>query len=171
MIEYEKTYLAKYLPPNLKDCENKEIYDIYIPKDSAHARLRIRKNGDRYEMTKKVPLDEKDASTQEEHTIPLDEKEFQTLRSLPGKEVRKIRFFYVHEGMRAEFDVFQDDLKGLVVVDFEFTDEKQKESFVIPDFCLADITQEDFIAGGMICGKNYEDVLDELKRFGYEKIE
>ena len=122
-------------------------------------------------MTKKVPLDEKDASTQEEHTIPLDEKEFQALSSLSGKEVRKIRYFYDSEGMRAEFDVFKDDLNGLVLVDFEFTDEKQKESFVMPDFCLADITQEDFIAGGMICGKKYEDILHELKRFGYKKIE
>lgn len=40
----------------------------------------------------------------------------------------------------------------------------------MPDFCLADITQEDFIAGGMICGKTYADIESEVQRFGYVKI-
>ena len=40
----------------------------------------------------------------------------------------------------------------------------------MPDFCLADVTQEKFIAGGMICGKSYEDIEKELKRFNYVKL-
>jgi len=53
MDEIEKTYLVKYLPEGLVTCKHKEIYDIYLPKDSSHPALRIRKNGDQYEITKK----------------------------------------------------------------------------------------------------------------------
>jgi hypothetical protein len=40
----------------------------------------------------------------------------------------------------------------------------------MPDFCLTDITREEFVAGGMLCGKKYEDIDNELKRFGYERL-
>jgi hypothetical protein len=40
----------------------------------------------------------------------------------------------------------------------------------MPDFCLSDITQEEFIAGGMVCGKCYEDLIEDLTKFNYEKI-
>ena len=52
MIELEKTYLVKKLPEGLKNCEFKEIIDVYIPASSEHPTLRIRKNGDTYEITK-----------------------------------------------------------------------------------------------------------------------
>jgi len=63
MIELEKTYLAKEIPKGLKDCKHKEIIDIYIPKSTEHPHIRIRKNGDRFEMTKKEPVEVKDNST------------------------------------------------------------------------------------------------------------
>jgi len=33
-----------------------------------------------------------------------------------------------------------------------------------------DITQEIFIAGGMICGKRYEDIEDNPNKFEYHKL-
>lgn len=39
-----------------------------------------------------------------------------------------------------------------------------------PDFCLVDVTQETFLAGGMLCGKRYADIEAGLDRFGYRKI-
>ena len=61
-------------------------------------------------------------------------------------------------------------LKGLVVIDFEFETIEEKDAFKMPEFCLVDITQEVFIAGGMVCGKKYEDIENELKRFNYNKL-
>ena len=40
----------------------------------------------------------------------------------------------------------------------------------MPDFCLADVTQEVFIAGGMLCGKKYESIRVPLEHLGYKKI-
>lgn len=53
MIELERTYLAKYIPDGLKECKSKEIIDLYIPRANVHPKVRVRKNGDIYEMTKK----------------------------------------------------------------------------------------------------------------------
>tara|TARA_Y100000310_G_C20518498_1_gene732431 strand:- start:550 stop:1062 length:513 start_codon:yes stop_codon:yes gene_type:complete len=170
MIELEKTFLAKNLPPNLKDCKSKEIIDVYIPKTSRHPTLRIRKNGDKYEATKKEPIQEGDASKQEEQTILLTEEEFNEFKNLDGKVAHKIRYYYPYKNKIAEIDVFQGPLKGLILVDFEFESEEEKEAFQTPDFCSNDITQEEFIAGGMICGKSYEDIEENLKRFNYLRL-
>ncbi|MFT4311467.1 MAG: hypothetical protein ACMXX7_02465 [Candidatus Woesearchaeota archaeon] len=170
MIEIEKTYLAKEVPKNLKDSKYKEIIDIYIPKNSNHPTLRLRKNGEKYELTKKEPIEEGDSSIQKEQTIFLTKTEFEELSKLQGKKVRKIRYYYKYKENTAEIDVFKDELEGLIVIDFEFETKEQKENFEIPNFCLADITQEEFIAGGMICGKKYEDIQENLEKYGYKKI-
>ncbi len=168
-LELEKTYLAKYLPEGSLEGKSKEIMDLYIPKNSPHSKLRIRKNGDTLEMTKKIPLNG-DVSSQQEFTIPLSSEEFEVLSWLEGKRIRKIRYYYVFEWHQAEIDVFQDELEWLVLVDFEFSSEEEKQAFRMPDFCLVDITEEEFIAGWMLCGKKYSDIEDELKTFGYEKM-
>ncbi len=170
MIELEKTYLAKRIPDGLKKCKFKEIVDVYIPENSEHPKLRIRKSGNKFEITKKMPVKEGDASYQEEQTIVLAEAEFNELNRLVGKKVRKIRYYYNYNGRTAEVDLFQDSLSGLVLVDFEFATIEEKNSFRIPDFCLADVTQELFLAGGMLCGKSYEDIENGLKKFGYQRL-
>lgn len=169
MIELEKTYLAKEIPKDIEKCEHKEILDIYIPKSSEHAYLRIRKNGDKYEVTKKIP-NNKNFDSFTEHNTPLTKEEFDELeQSVEGKRIRKIRYNYKYKGLIAEIDVFQDALKGLVVVEVEFPDEKTRDSFEIPSFCLVDVTKEGFIAGGFLCGKSYADIEYYLKKKNYTK--
>ena len=170
MEELERTYLAKELPAAALTSESKEILDIYIPISIEHPILRIRKSDAKYEMTKKVPVVEGDASRQLETTISLSNEEFGELEKISGKKVRKRRYFYTHEGSNFEIDVFQDALAGLVLVDIEFTSVEQKDAFLKPEFCLAEVTQEKFIAGGMLCGKSYADIEGKLQVFGYKKI-
>lgn len=170
MIELEKTYLARYIPEGLRNCDCAEVIDIYIPADSVHPKLRIRKNGKKHEITKKQPVYGNDASHQMEQTIKITEDEFDGLSKIAGKRIHKLRYFYNYNGRTAEIDVFQGPLEGLVLVDFEFKTTEGKDKFDMPDFCLADVTQEEFIAGGMLCGKSYEDIMDNLKKFGYLKL-
>ncbi len=171
MIELEKTYLAKELPKNLKKCKHKKIIDFYIPKTSSHPKLRLRQIGTFFEITKKEPIKKGDASSQLEQTIELTKKEFQAIFSqVKGKKIIKKRYYYKHNGLIAEFDVFEAELKGLVVVDFEFKNAKEKNNFKAPSFCLAEITQETFIAGGMICGKTYSQIAKHLNKFNYKKL-
>ena len=78
MIELEKTYLAKFLPSGLEQCKKKEIIDIYLPTNHRHPTLRIRKNGEKYEITKKEPLLD-DPSEMKEETTTLTKKKFERL--------------------------------------------------------------------------------------------
>jgi CYTH domain-containing protein len=170
MIEIEKTFLARELPKGLKKCKSSEVVDIYFPKEAKHPTIRVRKNNDKYEITKKVQLDPNDASTQKEHTISLSKEEFLTLSKIDGRRLRKIRYYYEYEGKTAEIGVFQGELKGLVLVDFEFNSAEEMNNFKMPDFCLVDVTQDEFVAGGMLCGKKYKDIEPELKKYGYKII-
>ena len=168
--EFELTYLIKFLPTNLHEFPSKEILDIYLPTKSDHAKLRVRRSGDKYEITKKEPVSGTDSSHQLENTIPLTKEEFDELEQLVGKRVRKIRYNYTENNIEYEIDVFQDGLLGLVVVDVEFNSNEEKAKFIAPSWVGADVTQEKFMAGGVICGKSYTDIEDVLLKFNYQKI-
>lgn len=170
--EFELTFLIKELPENfsLEETPFKEILDIYLPTVSDHAILRIRKQGEVFEITKKTPVSGTDSSHQNENTIPLSKEEFEELSALPGKRVRKIRYYYTENDTTYEIDIFQDSLQGLILVDVEFTSHVEKENFVAPNWTLADITQEKFIAGGVLAGKSYEDIKTSLAQYSYEKL-
>ncbi len=171
MDEFELTFLAKKeILQKLKGAPRKEMLDIYIPTSSKHPTLRIRKSGDRYEMTKKRPAKEGDSSHQIETTIPLTVEEFSDLSELKGKRVSKDRYIYVEGKNTYEIDVFKDGLQGLILVDVEFGSNLEKSQFVKPDWVLADVTQEEFTAGGMLCGKSYSDISERLDMLGYSKI-
>ncbi len=168
--ELELTYLAREIPEGLADCPSKLIVDVYYPAERDHAVLRIRQRGDHYEITKKLMADGNDSSHQLEHTIELDEAEYKGLTQNPGKRVAKRRYLYNYQGRTAEVDVFEGDLAGLVEVDFEFDDRDDQLAFQMPDFCLAEVTQEAFAAGGKLAGKTYADIQPYLENYGYKPL-
>ena len=170
MIELERTFLIKDIPAGLEDCVSKDMVDLYIPQGADHPHTRIRKNGDAYEFTKKKPVHDGDASQQLEQTVVLDSDEFQALQNADGARVEKTRYFYTEQGHTYEIDVFGGDLAGLVLVDIEFNDAESLQAFVMPDWCLADVTQEEFIAGGMLAGASYNDISQFLDSYNYSQI-
>jgi CYTH domain-containing protein len=170
MRELERTFLAKYVPQGIDSFACKEIIDIYIPKTARHPVLRLRKNGEKYELTKKEPVKEGDASHMNEQTITLSREEFDALKRVHGKIVHKFRYIYPFGQHTAEIDIFQEDLEGLVIVDFEFNSMKEKDSFKMPEFCLVEVTQDEDLAGGMLCGKTYAEIEPVLEKYGYRRL-
>ena len=170
-IEQELTYLAAALPTEINAATPTRLKDIYIPEtDDIHPQLRLRKKGQGYEITKKIPLVEGDASAHTELTISLEENEFVALEGASKRVVEKDRYNVEISGHPAEVDVFVGELSGLVLIDFEFDDEDSKSKFIAPGICLADVTQEPFIAGGILAGKTYADIEPQLKGFGYSPL-
>lgn len=100
-----------------------------------------------YTITKKRLANEGDASTQIEQNIQITEDEFNAFSQMPANTVHKMRFLYPYEGKTAEIDVFLDRLEGLVLVDIEFNSKEESDKCAMPDFCLADVTNEDCFAG------------------------
>lgn len=170
-LELERTYLVKKMPGKVTGIKPVEIKDIYFPPEDSHPVLRLRKRGERYEMTKKTCLHGSDSSEQQEDTIKLTAAEFNALANAPGKQLSKQRYTY-HEGnVTVDIDVFLGDLTGLVLVDFEFASVADKNSFVPPDWCLAEVTQDAAIAGGKLAGKHYAEIEDVIAKYQYAKIE
>ncbi len=169
-IELELTYLARNFPDGMTGVAPQRLVDTYVPEDAARPYVRLRQKGTQYEITKKQPVDEQDLSNQTEQTIPLLKDEFEALCRASRRHVVKDRYTLIAAGRTAEVDVFIGDLEGLVVIDFEFDSLEEKQAFEPPEFCLVDVTQELFIAGGQLAGKTYGDIADELKRLGYTKL-
>jgi CYTH domain-containing protein len=167
-VEFELTFLARGLPPGLASWPSVGLIDVYIPSDrSVHPRVRLRQKGDDFELTKKVPLAARDASAHSEITIPLSREEYIELSGSSTRRVEKIRYAGSIDGYAAEVDIFMGALKGLVLMDFEFGSREELDQFVVPSLCLADVTQEDFVAGGLLAGRSFSELSNKLQKFGY----
>lgn len=169
-IEREKTYLVAQLPDEIKTATKNDLLDIYIPSNAQHPFLRIRKREEKFAITKKVPVKEGDFSEFTEETIPLSLSEYRELSQISGKRLHKIRYTWESGKVNVDLDIFQGDLSGLVIADFEFNSEDAKRDFVAPSWCLCDVTQAEFIAGGLLAGKKYLDIEPELNKFSYKRI-
>lgn len=169
-IELELTYLAKSLPIAIKNCPSKQVIDVYFPSSDSHPCLRIRHDSEHYEITKKLMATGTDSSHMIEHTITLTAEEYSELTAQGGKRVAKTRYYYNYQGRTAEIDVFDEALRGLVLIDFEFTDRQDQLQFAMPDFCLAEVTQAAFAAGGKLAGKRYQDIVPDLQSYGYQPL-
>lgn len=170
-IEYEKTYLLKSLPAGIEQANSVLIRDVYVPKIARHSQLRLRQKGDQYVITKKYPVIGSDSSQQFEHTIELNKDEFEALASCSDKGFVKRRYFMELAGRPSQIDVYHEKLEGLVLIDFEFDSAAEKDSFTMPDFVLADVTQDEAVAGGMLAGKSLDDIMPLIEKYGYKKLE
>jgi len=162
MDEIEKRYLVKDVPEDLDEYPSEILEDNYIPPTSRHPIIRIRRIGNKYFITKKKLLREDSKNFAKEETIILDKDEYNYLKDIPGKKLRKKRYQYKWNGRDCEVDVYEDDLKGLVIMDFEFDSEEEMIDFKKPDFCI-EIIDEECIAGGYLCGKSFEDVREIIE--------
>ena len=170
MLELEKTYLVKTLPEWLSDYPYKDLLDIYVPLESDHAHIRVRKHGEHMVIMKKEFTHPGDLSSMEESIIHLTQEEFDALSQVPGKRIHKHRYYIPYQWLTIEVDVFQEDLQWLIMADVEFPDEASKMKFQMPDFCLCEVTQDVGFAWWLLCGKNYSDIAEKLRVMGYKKL-
>lgn len=168
--EYEITYLAKAIPQGLARWPHAIIEDLYVPASAEHPKVRIRRNGDTYEVTKKTPVSTSDKGQMLEETISLTAEEYGSMSNADGKLVSKVRYFMPYKDTIAEIDIFQGGLVGLVIVEVEFQSLLEKGAFTMPDFCLADVTQEEGIAGGKLAGKSLMDITPVLAPYTYRPL-
>lgn len=170
-IEFEKTYLLKSLPSGIQQARSVLIRDVYIPDTSNHAHIRLRQSDDTFVITKKKPVSGTDSSIQYEYTIELDKDEFESMAKCSSKDFVKRRYFMELAGHPAEVDVYGEKLEGLAVLDFEFKTEEEMRNFKTPDFVLADVTQDEAIAGGFLAGKSIDEIMPLISKYNYKKLE
>ena len=161
MIENELSYLVATMP-DLAGLKKKEIEQHYISERPSPLRIRGT-DGERFELTKKLPVADGDLSRKDELNIPLTPQEFGMLRPLSKKALQKTRYLVpLAQGLIAELDVFHGPLEGLVMVEVEFSDDARRAAFVPPAWFGRDISQEEWSTNAWLAGKTFEEVKGHL---------
>ena len=167
--ELERTFLARRLPAEAHAALHQLIEDYYLASGTSDLpRLRARRVGSALTLTKKIQGME--PSEHVEHCIDLDQVEFEAVCASAIGKLRKDRLNLFYAGTTPVIDIFRDSLYGLVLIEFEFADRAEMETFEAPDICLVDVTDEKFVAGGSLATTNLIGITPELERLGYSPI-
>lgn len=169
-LEIEKTFLAKHIPSDLNNTSYSSIEDYYLPVMDGKNRIRIRKQDDLIEFTKKSPAEKWNHAINNEETILLTEKEFENFSYIPCQKIIKKRYNYFYDKVRYEVDIFEWDLEGLVMIDVEFSNRDELENFKAPKFCLCDVTQDAEIAWNKLIWKTFKDLEKFFESKGYSRL-
>lgn len=168
-LERERRYLLQDLPEGLSRADDhRQITDNYI----TGTRLRIRKVRDprtnkwTVKFAQKFALAPEDFSRTIITNIYLNAREAETLAIFEANEIRKNRYPFDFEGRRFSIDMFLGDLFGLVLAEVSFETDQELDSFPLPRFALADVTNNELFTGGRLCHLSFADVREEIKRKG-----
>lgn len=133
-MEIERKFLISSLPFSPEDYDSRLIQQGYLCTEPV---IRIRRDGDSYELTYKS----KGFLCRQEETLPLTKDSFSHLLSkIDGRLIQKRRYRIPFGALVIELDLFQGDLAPLMLAEVEFPDEAAARSFVPPDWFGKDVT-------------------------------
>jgi adenylate cyclase len=139
MLETERKFLLESAPAWLGRCESIEIEQGYLA-IAESAEVRVRRAGEEFTLTAKRGAGE----TREEYEVPLRADQAMALwDASAGLRLRKRRHLVPLEGgLRAEVDVYEGELAGLVVAEVEFPSPERAGAFAPPSWFGREVTGE-----------------------------
>lgn len=166
-VERERRYLLQDLPEGLtRPDPHVQITDNYL----TGTRLRLRKireprtNKWTVKLTQKFAPDPKDFSRTIITNIYLNALETETLAISDANEIRKNRYYFEFEGRRWSVDMFLGDLFGLVLAEVGFETDEELDSFTMPPFAIADVTNNELFTGGRLSELTFSDIREEIMK-------
>ena len=164
--ELQRTFLIEGLPEPLeRKSSHLQIFDNYI--HETPLRLRSIRVPETKEWTlmlqKRYPAAEFGAEWNIEE-IHLTESEYEHFKPFEGNEIRKNRYYAEFDGRGFEFDVYLGALWGLNRARVGFADRDEMVSLVVPEFVVAEITDESFFDDSNLVNQNLESVRQEVER-------
>jgi adenylate cyclase len=137
-VEIERKFVLASPPPGLGEHPHARIEQGYVALDPNGTEVRVRRKGDARTLTIKSGAGLK----RTERESALDEAAFEDLWPLTeGRRVNKTRYDVpLPEGLKAEVDVYDGALEGLVTAEVEFGDEQQAGAFDPPDWLGDEVT-------------------------------
>ncbi|HLD03261.1 MAG TPA: class I tRNA ligase family protein, partial [Candidatus Dojkabacteria bacterium] len=167
-IELEKAWLIKELPRDLEKLKKSHITQAYLTEyqDESGEKLqmaqpaRIRKKDIHFELTVKYFAGSNEETGQLiEKTEKITEEKFLELIKKANKKIVKTRYFFpLENGLTAEIDVYQNNLKGLNVIEVEFSSLSKEKNFKEPAWFGKEVTDSQGIFPPKIADMKLEEV-------------
>lgn len=135
--EIERRWLAiNEKLPDLENLERTHIFDKYLD----NSRMRLRKmQSDNEVIFKLCKKYGKNSPISEPITnIYLSEAEYNIFNSLAGKELKRIRYYYLFNGIRWAINL-SEGIKE-IIVELEFSSIEDAINLIVPDFCGLEIS-------------------------------
>lgn len=168
-VERERRYLLQDLPQGLTRADpHLQITDNYL----TGTRLRLRKMRDprtnkwTVKFTQKFAPDPEDLSRTIITNTYLNALEAETLAVFEANEIRKNRYPFDFAGRKFSVDMFLGELFGLVLAEVSFDSDEDLDSFTMPPFAIADVTNNELFTGGKLCELTFEDIREEILKSG-----
>lgn len=168
-VERERRYLLQDLPAGLtRPDPHVQITDNYI----TGTRIRLRKireprtNKWTVKLTQKFAPDPNDFSRTMITNIYLNALETEALGISDANEIRKNRYHFEFEGRQWSVDMFLGGLFGLVLAEVSFETDEELDSFPVPPFALADVTNIELFTGGRLSELSFADIREEIVAMG-----
>ncbi|MGC2476268.1 MAG: hypothetical protein WA485_18160 [Candidatus Sulfotelmatobacter sp.] len=162
-IERERRFLLDQFPGKANAVRIRRITDRYIDGTT----LRLRKQSDDigpaiFKLTQKVPVQSSGAQQGFITTMYLTEKEFLVLAQLPAKNLSKTRYSVPPFGI----DVFEGELKGLLLAEAEFDSAADADVLTLPSFILHEVSADIRFTGGKLVCASRQDIRTWLSEYG-----
>jgi adenylate cyclase len=134
-MEIERKFVLAAVPDGLGPGDR--IEQGYVALDPAGAEVRLRRKGDKLTLTVKSGA----GLVRGEEEIALAAEDFDRLWPLTaGRRVLKTRHDVPLGALKAEVDVYDGALEGLLTAEIEFPDETAAREFVAPEWLGRDVT-------------------------------
>ena len=141
MQEIERKFLPVYWPERLEEYPHRRIIQGYLSEQPA---IRVRSSRGRYRLT--IKGKGMLSHTEDRFDLGSEEAFNHLLSKCDGRVIRKTRYELPIEGypeLKAELDVFEDALDGLVMLEVEFPDETAAAAFRVPEWYGEDVTGDE----------------------------
>lgn len=150
-LEIEKKFKVKKLPEDLSQYKKKVMEQGYL---CTNPIVRIRRSNEDYILTYKSMFGLKNQEMQSQKAkicheieVPLNKEGYEHLREkIDGNLICKTRYLIPLEqkglSLKAELDIFEGNLKGLVIVEVEFPDMETAAEFEPPEWFGEDVSND-----------------------------
>jgi len=139
-IEIEKKFLINNIPFNITLFPHVKIMQGYISVSPDGTEVRLRKRDRKFFLTVKSA----GGISRKEVEIKISEEQFGRLWLFTeGRRIFKTRYNIKYDNYLIEVDCYEDDLKGFMVAEVEFKNEKDMAGFRPLEWFGKDISDDD----------------------------
>ncbi|MFL6373102.1 MAG: hypothetical protein ACJ73D_00400 [Pyrinomonadaceae bacterium] len=164
-VEYERRWLVRPAADwrQLVEPYSKHLHDRYI--DHTRLRLRYLTNSDTGPQPCKLGKKYASRSPYKQPIvgIELSRDETSLLEALPARTITKRRYYFHRRDDIFSIDVFEEDLAGLVICEFEAESIDALMAVEPPDFLTVEVTNDIFFTGGSLCRITASELKEKLR--------